>query len=165
MYASIRDQKEYSIWPCYKSLYLSMIIKSKTEPPSIARAEHDVLASEFQSYDGLMVVSEAHSVIAGLDPIFQANSVAWPIARMTSQLELMMGSAVSGFHLAIAGSALQAGNAVGRGRSQAGKSQFRKKAFSGSGILNPYPQPSKIFWRFRVFLNDRVSGIPHICQF
>ena len=59
---------------------------------------------------------------------------------MTSQLELMMGSPVSGFHLAIAGSALQAGNAVGRGRSQAGKSQFRKKAFYGAGILNPYPQ-------------------------
>ena len=53
-----------------------MIIKSKTEPPSIARAEHDVLASEFQSYDGLMVVSEAPSMIPGLDPIFQANSVA-----------------------------------------------------------------------------------------
>ena len=87
-----------------------------------------------------MVVSGADSVIAGLDPIFQANSVAWPIARMTSQLELMMGSPVSGFHLAIAGSALQAGNAVGRGRSQAGKSQFwRKKAFSGSRILKSYP--------------------------
>ena len=57
MYASIRDQKENSVLPCHKSLYLSMIIKSKTEPPSIARAEHDVLASEFQSYDGLMVVS------------------------------------------------------------------------------------------------------------
>ena len=112
-----------------------------------------------QNFSRMMGWWLSHSMIAGLDPIFQANSVAWPIAHMTSQLELMMGLPVSGFHLAIAGSALQAGNAVGRGRSQAGKSQFRKKAFSGSGILNPYPQPSKIFWRFRVFLYDRVSDV------